>query len=217
MAKQLPRGIRQNNPGNIRHSKAKWQGMAPDQPDSSFVKFSDAKFGIRAIAVVLTNYGEKYGLDTIQEIINRWAPPNENDTRAYVKAVADKLGVGINDTIDLTDPEVMAVLVKAIIQHENGSQPYSDAQIKAGIAAAGVAVAKKPLKKSRTVQGGTVTAVTGAVALVGETVRQVEPAMPLLNQIAQYAPWVFGAVVLVAGVYIIWSRMDDRKSGMHNG
>lgn len=217
MAKQLSRGLRNNNPGNIRHSKSKWQGMADVQNDKDFITFTEPKFGIRAIAVVLTNYGEKYGLDSVQEIINRWAPPNENDTRAYIKAVADKLGVGINDTIDLTDPDTMAVLVKAIIQHENGSQPYTDVQIKAGIAAAGVAVPKKPLKQSRTVQGGTVAAATGAVALVGETVKQIEPAMPLLNQLAQYAPWVFGVVVLVAGAYVIWSRYDDRKSGMHNG
>lgn len=210
--KKLPRGVRENNPGNIRHSKSKWQGMASVQNDKEFVTFTDAKYGIRAIAVILTNYGEKYGLDTVQEVISRWAPPEENNTNAYAKLVADALGVGPEDHIDIHDPDVMRVLVKAIIKQENGSVPYTDKEIDAGIALAGGQVKKKPLTKSRTIAGGSVATLAGAATIIEETMKAVDPALPIVQYLAQYAPWVLGVAVVVAGVVVIYARWDDHRN-----
>jgi hypothetical protein len=116
----LPRGIRNNNPGNIRHSKDKWHGASAEQPDKSFVKFDSMVWGVRALARTLITYIEKHGLETPAGIVSRWAPPNENDTIAYVQAVAAAMGMHPDDSIDSTSYRQMSRLVLAIIRHENG-------------------------------------------------------------------------------------------------
>lgn len=125
------RGLRNNNPGNIRHGSSRWQGMNPVQTDKDFVQFTNPIYGIRAIAKLLNNYQNRYGLNTIEEIISRWAPPSENITGAYVANVANKAGVSSRKQILIDD--YMFPIVKTIIEHENGSNPYSDAQIMEGI------------------------------------------------------------------------------------
>jgi hypothetical protein len=126
-----PRGIRNHNPGNIRHSKTIWMGQADDQPDQEFVTFESPIYGIRALYKILKTYQSKHGLKTVAQIINRWAPPNENDTAAYVKAVAAACSVVPKQEIDL--PKIAEKLVAAIIKHENGQQPYSAADIQRAI------------------------------------------------------------------------------------
>lgn len=125
-----PRGIRNNNPGNIDRTAEKWQGMAADQSsDSRFVVFSAPVWGLRALAKVLLSYQRKHGLRTPAAIIGRWAPPVENDTGAYARQVAKALGVGVDDQIDLQRPEMLQRILPAIVQHENGQQPYPAALI----------------------------------------------------------------------------------------
>lgn len=136
-----PRGIRNNNPGNIRWGE-KWQGLT-DSPenvtypveisagklfvrDSQFCMFKTIEFGYRALIKLLWTYERKYGLRTVKKIIQRYAPPNENDTKVYVETVAKQLNVGIDEEINLHDKATMIVLLKAITRHENGMQPYSD-------------------------------------------------------------------------------------------
>lgn len=131
------RGIRNNNPGNIRHGDA-WQGLAEKQTDSSFCMFRSAEYGIRALAKVLLNYECKYGLNTVRKIIGRYAPVEENDTAAYVASVAGQLGVGADEAIEVADKTTLLVLVKAIIRHENGEQPYSNEILIKGLEMAGV-------------------------------------------------------------------------------
>jgi hypothetical protein len=128
-----PRGIRNNNPGNIRHSDTVWYGQALNQDDPAFVQFSDPEYGIRAIAKILLTY-QRDGLNSVQGIINRWAPPSENDTDAYVQAVCNGCGVASTSPIDVRAE--LPGLIKAIIQHENGEQPYTDDQIDRGVALA---------------------------------------------------------------------------------
>ena len=124
------RGERNNNPGNIDRNAILWQGAAQDQSgDSRFVVFSDAHFGIRALAKVLLSYYRKHGLNTVHKIIDRWAPPSENNTGAYVNHVANVLGVGIDAPIDVTDQNALEVLVRAFIEHENGRCVYDDSAI----------------------------------------------------------------------------------------
>lgn len=148
----MPRGIRNNNPGNIdRHPGVKWKGMAPDQSgDARFVVFVSPEWGIRAIARTLITYqdsrqardGSK--IDTIREIVERWAPPVENNTSAYAKHVAELTGIGIDDLIDVYDYPTMRALVTAIITHENGCQPYTPTQIANGLELAGLHPGERP-------------------------------------------------------------------------
>ncbi len=116
----LPRGIRNNNPGNIRHSAAKWQGQKNDGFDPAFVEFIDPAFGIRALMKILLTYYFKFQLDTVQSIVNRWAPPHENATDHYAMHVARRLGCGRLKKIDVSAPETLIELAKAIVVHENG-------------------------------------------------------------------------------------------------
>lgn len=131
-----PRGIRNNNPGNIMRTDRPWQGEVLGN-DPRYASFETPEAGIRAMAKTLTTYGEKYGLNSVQGIIARWAPASENDTGAYIRTVAKQLGVDPKQPLNLKDPATMTGLVQAIIKHENGMQPYSEEQIARGVAAAG--------------------------------------------------------------------------------
>ena len=90
-----PRGIRNNNPLNIRKSSDRWQGLSTLQEDKEFFKFYSMEYGWRAAFVILcrTYYG-KYKLRTIRDIVSRWAPANENNTAAYIRYVSDYTGIG---------------------------------------------------------------------------------------------------------------------------
>jgi hypothetical protein len=136
---KLARGIRNNNPGNIRdndQNKALWLGEVEGGPndDSAFLVFTDPKYGIRALVVLLRGYQAKHNLYTVRDIISGYAPSNENDTTAYVNAVAKAVGVGPDQRISVD--QHMAPLVKAIIRHENAGYAYPDAKIAEGIALA---------------------------------------------------------------------------------
>lgn len=134
------RGIRNNNPGNIRKSSEPWRGLAAakDQKDPAFFTFETPEWGIRAMAVILRTYQTKYGLRTIRAIIGRWAPSAENDTDAYVDAVAHAVGVAPDEPVDLLLGDTMRGVVLAIIRHENGEQPYSMEAINHGLLLAGI-------------------------------------------------------------------------------
>ena len=128
--KYTQRGLRNNNPGNIRKGED-WQGLAAEQPDEAFATFVSPEYGIRAMAKVLVNYQNLYDLNTVQKLINRWAPPSENDTASYIASIADALGVSPTTPIDVRS--ALPVLIPAIIRHENGLNPYSSSTIQAGI------------------------------------------------------------------------------------
>lgn len=115
-----PRGIRNNNPGNIRRGKDRWQGQAADGADPDFVVFSSPAAGLRALMKTLLTYHRKYGLDTVQSIVNRWAPPHENATDHYATAVARRLNAGRYSELDLENACLLAKLAAAIVRHENG-------------------------------------------------------------------------------------------------
>jgi len=131
----MTRGIVNNNPGNIRKNGAAWHGAVAGG-DPTFVTFDTPADGIRAMAKVLLTYQRGHGLDTITELIERWAPTVENDSFAYIDDVATRLGVDPDERIDLDDPAKLAALCGAIIRHENGVQPYGDAVLAAGVDAA---------------------------------------------------------------------------------
>lgn len=120
----MSRGALNCNPGNIRHSSIAWVGQDETQSDPDFVCFTAPQFGIRAIAILLLTYYRKHGLNTVRGLINRWAPPNENNTSAYVTDVAQRCKLVADNPIKVDDPVILAKLVSAIIWHENGENPY---------------------------------------------------------------------------------------------
>lgn len=130
-----PRGIRNNNPGNLVKSDIPWDGKVAGG-DGKFESFATPEQGIAAMARNLIAYQERHGLDTVQDIITRWAPPKENQTGAYAASVARELGVKPTDQINVSDPTTLTKLTQAIIRHENGKQPYSEGQVEAAVRAA---------------------------------------------------------------------------------
>lgn len=148
-SKSLPRGIRNNNPGNVLRSRTAWQGEKPFEPgdDIEFEVFTTPAFGIRAMAVTLLTYQRTHKLMTVAGIIHRWCPPvhrfpdgstKPQDTRAYIASVARALGVTAEANIDLRQPALMRPMLAAIIRKENGQQPYTDAVLDEGMRLAGI-------------------------------------------------------------------------------
>jgi len=134
MQSREPRGIRNNNPGNIENNGINWNGLSSQQTDSRFYQFESPEYGIRAMARILNNYQTLYGISTIRGLVDRWAPPNENDTESYITHVAKAAGVGPDQVIDVA--QHLDKIIPVMIKHENGKQPYSMAQIETGISMA---------------------------------------------------------------------------------
>ncbi|EMB3084221.1 structural protein [Providencia rettgeri] len=125
------RGIRNNNPGNIDYNSVnKWQGQLPMDKsiEPRFCRFKSPEYGIRALIKLLQNYqtNPKINLKSVSELINRWAPSNENNTSVYINGVAKELGVSPTEPISMGDKDTAIKMAKAIIKHENGVQPYVD-------------------------------------------------------------------------------------------
>lgn len=128
------RGIRNNNPGNI-----EFAGQDGATSDGRFAKFRTPFEGLRALSRQLLRYydGKTTGkqLRTISDIVNTWAPPTkdgkvENDTLAYIAHISQMLGISPDAQINMRDPNVMAAMMRGIIQKENGRNPYSDEMVR---------------------------------------------------------------------------------------
>lgn len=125
--KQLPRGYRNNNPLNIRINPANnWQGKVANNTDGVFEQFVAMEYGYRAALKLIQNYIRKDGLNTVAQIISKWAPNNENNTAGYIQRV-----IGINQwtpakVIDPQNASEMADLVYAMAIVENGNTILPD-------------------------------------------------------------------------------------------
>lgn len=126
------RGVRNSNPGNLRKSKDQWEGAIGD--DGEFVIFDSPESGVRALAKNLQSYGRQ-GYDSIEKIINRWAPPSENDTKSYIDSVVAATGIPATQSLDLSDPDTLSSLAQAISFHETGSR-YNPEVYQQGVARA---------------------------------------------------------------------------------
>lgn len=171
----LPRGLRNFNPGNIRHGQP-WQGRAEVQGDPAFVTFKSFAWGIRAMARTLITYQDTHELATVRQLIGRWAPPNENDTGAYVQAVARRMGVTPDDPVNVHDYAVMRPLVEAITLHENGRiAPITPAEFDYGLSLAGVVPEKKrPLLLTREGGGAIVGGASTAAGIAADRLKDHE-------------------------------------------
>lgn len=129
-AKQSPRGIRNNNPGNLNY--AGQEGSEKEGgPGGRFAVFTSMEQGISAMVTQLKLYQSR-GVDTIEKIISKYAPSSENDTAGYIKALSQSTGKDANEKLNLDDFKQLLPLLKGIISHENGKGYVDDTQILAG-------------------------------------------------------------------------------------
>ncbi len=117
---RLPRGLRNCNPGNIRTTRDKWQGLRTVQEDPSFFQFVEMKWGYRALIKTLQNYRRRHGCQTIADFIRRWAPEVENNTSGYISRVCKEMLVPSTYVPDVDDKATMCAFAAAISQVENG-------------------------------------------------------------------------------------------------
>lgn len=116
-----PRGLRNNNPLNIEAG-----GFTKSQPgfegsDGRFARFASLDQGVSAADALLQTYNRKHGINTVGGIVNRWAPPSDNNpTPAYAGHVAKALGTAPDAPVDMADPGTRQKIIAAMAQFENG-------------------------------------------------------------------------------------------------
>ena len=119
-AQGMTRGIRNNNPLNIRHSSNKWQGMAARQNDRAFVQFTSRKYGYRAAFVLIRNYIARHHANTIGKIIARWAPSSDgNNTQSYINFVSQTADILPDTPLQFSDQKAMVAIVRSMAQVES--------------------------------------------------------------------------------------------------
>lgn len=217
------RAVRCNNPGNIERAGGnKWQGLMPlsemtdeQRNEQRFCVFKSPKWGFRALERTLITYQDKRRaddgsiIDTVTDIILRWAPPKENDTEAYIKSVCKQTGFTRNQTLDLHTYADSAPLVKAIAVHECGGWFFSQDDLDSGLRLAGVEKPPSALVQSPPVRATTVAASATGLGLIAEAAGQIAPATSLAREVADYAPTAAAIIVLIAlglTAFYLWDQ-----------
>lgn len=225
---KTPRGIRNNNPGNIEKGKSKWQGLvlSMEETDPRFCEFKDPTWGIRALAAVIITYQDKYKIRTIRDIIGRWAPGHENDTSAYISAVCAATRIGAMEQLDLHRYEALCPIVEAIIRHENGRGPkktlnswYDRATIdtalqRAGVVKQAVVIADVPVTKETMAATGTATV---GVAQIADVAPQVFTAIDSQQEHLSSGSWariVIAVATIGLAVYIAYAQVKKHQAGV---
>lgn len=233
MAVEKPKGVRQNNPGNLEWGSP-WQGLDLSKKSESkrFCWFTDPAFGVRAIAVTLTTYYDKRKakdgskIDTIREVVERWAPGVEkgNNTSAYANNLSRLVGLDPDDeSLNLHDYDTMFAMVSGIIGTENGFNGplkgktantwYSDDVVEEGLRRAGIVKPKKAVDQTTTIAAG--TAVLGAAQLV-EVIQPVKEAVHSASgdlSSGDYARIFLGVATVGIGLYLGYIRYRKFKAG----
>ena len=119
MKKTTPRGIRNNNPLNIRIGNT-WLGERNNPTDPAFEEFVTIEYGYRAAFCILRRYIRRYHKNTITAIVSTWAPASENNTQRYIDFVANKMKMAADETINYGNKEKMTQLVAAMQLMECG-------------------------------------------------------------------------------------------------
>lgn len=117
---KMSRGLRNNNPGNIRLGAARFLGEKEQSSDSAFRQFKSIEWGYRAMFVLLRTYVVRHKCCTLRQIINRYAPPVENHTNNYIRRVADATHLSPDEPVSITDGAMMMAIVAAMSEVENG-------------------------------------------------------------------------------------------------
>lgn len=116
----MSRGLRNNNPGNIRRSSARYKGEVHPSRDKEFKEFQSMAYGYRAMFVLLDTYRKRYGLNTIRTMLMRYAPPTENYTTSYIEFVVRHTGIGADTPLNTRHMRDMIPVVAAMSEIENG-------------------------------------------------------------------------------------------------
>lgn len=217
MAKNTPRGIRLANPGNIRKTTDKWQGLADKQVDDEFFTFKSPAWGIRAMARILLRYQEHYELRSLEEIIRRWTPPVGHangkryvqDTQSAISNIEAFSGIERFESLNLQTYDDMEALVTGIIRQENGEQPYPQRVIDRGLELAGIVPEKRKATGSPEGQAGAIAGGTAGVAALVEVFNQVAPAIPMVERLAADSPIILGGGAVLAVAWFIHRRRED--------
>lgn len=122
----MSRGLKNNNPGNIRLSGTKYLGETIPSTDKAFKQFETMAWGYRALLVVLHTYRVRYGLDSIEKMMNRYAPPTENDTERYISFVSYRSGIARDSKLDTLCENDMKIVAAAISRMENGVEACAE-------------------------------------------------------------------------------------------
>lgn len=148
--KGVPRGIANNNPGNLRITTIAWQGKIPvaQNTDKAYEQFKNLTYGLRAMATDITN-DVAAGADTLRKLITQYAPPSENNTQTYISYVSQETGIKPDEKLQLT-ADALANIMYAKLKMENGAtllpKYITLADIKEGIDAMADSVKKKLYK-----------------------------------------------------------------------
>lgn len=119
MVRKITRGMRNNNPLNIRKSSSSWKGKITPSQDSEFEQFISLKHGFRAAMILIRNYVLKYHLTSVTQILERFAPASENPTFAYISYVSKCLADdGCSQIIEVPHRSFF-VLIKAMAKFES--------------------------------------------------------------------------------------------------
>lgn len=128
-----PRGIRMNNPGNLRRTGDAWDGLVDgaarlpfQRNEQEFCVFENALYGLRAMMRQFKTNHENHNRRTVRAIISAWAPQNENDTAEYIGKVCTWTGFAAEQDIDVSQFSVSLALARAIVRMENGRDPYGE-------------------------------------------------------------------------------------------
>lgn len=119
--KMLPRGLRNNNPLNIRIGNT-WLGERVHPTDDEFEEFVSLAYGIRAAFIILRRYIRRYHLNTVRLIVERWAPRTENETEKYIQFVCKDTALMPDTAIQYNDKNTMCKLVGAMAFVECGQR-----------------------------------------------------------------------------------------------
>ena len=128
MEMKKTRAYRNCNPLNIRWTKAKWQGQT-GKDEAGFVRFSNFGYGYRAAVRILHSYWLRH-VRTPEDIITRWAPPEDNNnTERYINTVvgmmherqSEPFVVNRDTPLPLSNRDLIVQLLLAMTRVEMGA------------------------------------------------------------------------------------------------
>lgn len=211
---------RNANPGNIKHSPAnKWLGLTEVQPgERGFCRFTAPTYGVRALGILIQNYRDKHGCNTVTKIMERYAPPAENDVFRYAEFVSNHLGVLPDDALTF-DYDCYYKLVDAIHRYEAGYSWLTEAQIAKGLVMAGIEPTPRIMRTtfrsggSRTLSGSAGVGISAALAEASDTIGgRLQEFAPFLN--SDTVTWFATGLFALGLVTIVWARVDDHRRGL---
>lgn len=215
----MARGITNNNPLNVKKTTDRWQGSSAAQDDPVFIKFDDAKWGIRCAARLIILYQDQNGSSiSIKQIISKWAPSSAdgNPTENYITAVAMHSGINADAQVDVFKYEIIYPIIAAMILFENGIQPYSKSVINEGLKLSGISIPVSSALTSPALTVGGLAGVAGVAQPIVQNISDISsniaPVYPFIGELVHKAPYMIGAALIIGAIYLIMHEVLARKA-----